>query len=118
MLVAGGGKTCTRIDVACAVGCVSGSSGHVRYSLTISPAWEAADGMKIQILVDGHIVNTQIVSEALYPVPPTLREAKRIALAAALEDGTVKISESLRATFRAFDLMGNPIDEDPWMPRI
>jgi hypothetical protein len=73
--------------------------------------------MKIQILIDGQVVNTQIVSEALYPVLPTLREAKRIALTAALEDGTLKLSESLRATFRAFDVMGNPIEEDAWTPR-
>ena len=42
--------------------------------------------MKVQILVDGELVSTQIVSEALYPVAPTLREAKRSALKAALED--------------------------------
>lgn len=74
--------------------------------------------MKIQILVDGEVVNTQIVSEALYAVAPTLREAKRIALKAALEDGAVRLSDSLRATFRAFDVTGAPIEEDGWMPRI
>ena len=74
--------------------------------------------MKVQILVDGELVSTQIVSEALYPVPPPLREAKRIALKAALEDGRLPLSESLRATFRAFDLHGEPMDEERWTPRI
>ena len=74
--------------------------------------------MKVQILVDGVLVSTQVVSEALYPVPPTLREAKRIALKAALEDGRLKLSESLRATFLVFDVLGEPIEEEPWRPRI
>lgn len=66
--------------------------------------------MKIEILVDGHVAATQIVSEALYPVKPTLQEAKLIALKAALQDRSIKLSDSLKATFRAFDVMGNPIE--------
>lgn len=73
--------------------------------------------MKVQILLDGQVVSTQIVSEALYPVPPTLREAKRIALKAALEDGRLKLSELLRATFRVFDVLGEPLDDEVWKPR-
>ena len=67
--------------------------------------------MKIQILVDGHVIATQLISEEIYAVKPALREAKLIALRAALEDRTIKLSDSLKATFRAFDVTGEPIDE-------
>jgi hypothetical protein len=68
--------------------------------------------MKIQILVGGDIVSTQIVSEALHPVSLTVHEAKRIALKAALEDRAIGLSDSLRATFRVFDVNGSPIDDE------
>ena len=67
--------------------------------------------MKVQILLDGHVVNTQIVSEATYAVTPTVRIAKRLALKAALEDKAIEPSHALRATFRAFDVTGQPIDD-------
>jgi hypothetical protein len=69
-----------------------------------------AGSMKVQILVDGQVVNTQIISEEAYAVKPSLRVLKQVALKAALEDRAIKISESLRASFRLFDVMGNPID--------
>lgn len=67
--------------------------------------------MKIQILVDGAVVNTQLVSETLFAVPPTLRDAKRIALRAALEDRAILPSHALRARFLIFDSLGKPIDD-------
>jgi hypothetical protein len=67
--------------------------------------------MKVQILVDGQIVNTQIVSELLLNEKASIRDMKRLALKAALEDKAIRISDSLRATFRLFDVMGEPVDE-------
>jgi len=64
--------------------------------------------MKVQILLEDAVVATQIVSiEGLSP-KPSLSEVKRIALKAALKDKTIRISESLRATFRVFDVNGMP----------
>jgi hypothetical protein len=68
--------------------------------------------MKIELLIDGHVVNTQIVSEALYDPRPTVREAKRIALNAALKDGAIKLSQSLQVKLRAYDVMGQPIEDE------
>ena len=67
--------------------------------------------MKIQILVDNQVANTQIVSEALLPATPSLAEVKRIALKQALDDKAIRLSEALRATFRLYDVMGNSIDD-------
>lgn len=67
--------------------------------------------MKVQILVDGHVVNTQIVSEELFATKLSTRDAKRIAIKAALEDRAIKLSDSLRASFRLFDVTDKPIDE-------
>jgi hypothetical protein len=66
--------------------------------------------MKVQIIVDGQVLNTQIVSELLHENAST-KEIKRLALRAALEDQAIRVSDSLRATFRLFDVMGNPIDD-------
>lgn len=66
--------------------------------------------MKVQILVDGRVVNTQLVSELLNE-SLSVREAKRLALKAALEDNALKPSEALRVEFRVFDVMGNPTDD-------
>lgn len=69
--------------------------------------------MKVQILVDEQIVNTQLISvEALGRMPES-RELKRMALKAALQDNAISISQSLRASFRFFDVMGEPIEADP-----
>ena len=68
--------------------------------------------MKVQIIVGGQVINTQLISvEALGQVPPQ-RELKRIALRAALSDRAVSISQSLQALFRMFDVMGKPIPEE------
>ena len=69
--------------------------------------------MKVQILLDDAVIATQIVSiEGLSP-RPSVSDVKRIALNAALEDKTIRISESLRATFRLFEPNGDPIPEAP-----
>jgi len=68
--------------------------------------------MKVQILLDNAVIATQVVSlEGLSP-RPSLNDVKRIALKAALEDKTIRISESLRATFRLFEPNGDPIPEE------
>jgi hypothetical protein len=65
--------------------------------------------MKVQILLDNAVIATQIVSvEGLSP-RPSLSDVKRIALSAALEDKTIRISQSLRATFRLFEPNGDPV---------
>jgi len=66
--------------------------------------------MKVEILVKGRVVNTQIVSELLTG-KVSLSEAKRLALKAALEDKSIRISEALAATFKLYDVMGAPIEE-------
>ena len=66
--------------------------------------------MKVQILVDGEVVNTQIVSEMLNEKASKL-DFKQMALKAALEDKAIKISDALRATFRLYDMTGKLIDE-------
>lgn len=66
--------------------------------------------MKVQILVEGHVINTQIVSTETLVETPSMRDVKRIALKAALQDNAIKPSEALRATFRLFDVMGEPIN--------
>ena len=73
--------------------------------------------MKVQILLDDAVIATQIVSiEGLSP-KPSLSDVKRMALNAALEDKTIRISESLRATFRVFDVNGDAVEEEPWKMR-
>lgn len=68
--------------------------------------------MKVQILLDDAVVATQIVSiEGLSP-KPSISDVKRLALNAALEDKTIRISQSLRATFRLFEPNGDPVSED------
>lgn len=66
--------------------------------------------MKVEILLDGRVVNTQLVSELLAP-RATISDLKRMALRAALEDRAIRVSESLRVTFRLFDVTGKAIDE-------
>ena len=68
--------------------------------------------MKIQILVDNQVVNTQIVSEALLSTTPSVRVAKLLALKQALDDKAIRLSDALRATFRVYDVMGKPLDDD------
>jgi hypothetical protein len=67
--------------------------------------------MKVQILLDGNVINTQIVSDLLQATKPTIQDYKRLALKAALEDKSIRVSESLRVTFKLFDVMGEPIDQ-------
>ncbi len=67
--------------------------------------------MKVQILVGDQVINTQIISTETMAVKPSLNEIKRRALQAALEDRQIRISESIRAKFKLFDVSGNLIDE-------
>ncbi|MEO6013421.1 MAG: hypothetical protein ABIQ30_07550 [Devosia sp.] len=67
--------------------------------------------MKIQMLLDGKIVNSQIVSELLTGEKTSLAEFKRRALKVALEDRAIRISESLRVTFRLFDVRGQALED-------
>ena len=73
--------------------------------------------MKVQIVVDGEVVTTQIVSETLYPPTLSLRQAKLIALRAAIEERNVKNGEELWETFSAFDTEGIPIEDEEWSSR-
>ena len=68
--------------------------------------------MKVQILVDGQVIATQLVSIEAMSGPPTFKVIKTIALKAALDDRTIRISDSLRAKFRFFDPSGAEILED------
>ena len=68
--------------------------------------------MKVQIFVDNAVIATQLVSIESMTVKPTFSDIKKIALKAALEDKTIRISESLRAHFRFFDPSGAEIQED------
>ena len=68
--------------------------------------------MKVQILLDGQVVATQLISIESFAVQPPMREIKRLALKRALEDRTISISQSLQATFLMFDVMGKPIDHE------
>jgi hypothetical protein len=61
--------------------------------------------VKVQILLDGEIVDTQTIK-------PSLSDVKRLALKAALEDKKIRISDSLRATFKLFDVSGGPVGDD------
>lgn len=72
--------------------------------------------MKVQILVDGQVIATQLVSIESMSAPPTFNAIKAIALKAALEDRTIRISDSLRATFRFFDPSGAEVHEDAASP--
>lgn len=67
--------------------------------------------MKVQILLDGSVVATQLISVESFAVPPPMREIKRLALQRALEDRTISISQSLSASFVLFDVTGRPIDD-------
>ena len=67
--------------------------------------------MKVQILIDGEVVSTQLISvEALGAAPPS-HDLKRTALKKAIEDRAITISQSLRASFRLFDVSGKPLDD-------
>ena len=67
--------------------------------------------MKVQILLDGSVVATQLISVESFAVPPPMREIKRLALQRALEDRTISISQSLSASFLLFDVTGRPIED-------
>ena len=67
--------------------------------------------MKVQILLDGGVVATQLISVEAFAVPPPMREIKRLALERALEDRRISISQALRTSFLLFDVTGQPIDE-------
>ena len=68
--------------------------------------------MKVQIVLDNAVIATQIVSIEGVSPKPSLSAVKRLALNAALEDKTIRISESLRATFRLFEPNGDLVSED------
>ena len=67
--------------------------------------------MKVQILLDGQVVATQLISIESFAVQPPMREIKRLALKRALEDRTISISQSLSASFLLFDVTGRPLDD-------
>ena len=67
--------------------------------------------MKVELLLDGRVINTQIISTEPMATKPSLDRVKRLALQAALEDNAIRISESLRLSFRLFDVGGQPIQE-------
>ena len=62
--------------------------------------------MKVQILLGNQLIDTQIVSTEMLAAKPSLADVKRLALKASLEDRKIKISESLQANFRIFDVNG------------
>ena len=66
----------------------------------------------MQILLGDQVIATQLVSIESMTVKPSFSDIKKIALKAALEDKTIRISESLRAGFRFFDPSGAQIQED------
>ena len=68
--------------------------------------------MKVQILVSDKVIATQLVSIEAMSVQPTFKAIKAMALKAALEDRTIRSSESLLADFRFFDPSGAEIHED------
>jgi hypothetical protein len=68
--------------------------------------------VKVQILLGGQVVATQLISIESFATEPSHREIKRLALKRALEDRTISISQSLRASFRLFDVMGVPLEDD------
>ena len=67
--------------------------------------------MKVQILVRDQIIDTQIISTEPMMVKPSVNELKRLALKASLEDKKIRISEFMVATFRVFDVFGNPTED-------
>ena len=68
--------------------------------------------MKIQILVDDQIINTQLISVESLGQMPAHNVLKLMALRAALDDRAISISQSLRASFRLFDVTGQPIEDE------
>ena len=68
--------------------------------------------VKVQILVGGSVVATQLISIESFPEQPPMREIKRLALQRALEDRTISISQSLVATFVMYDVLGKPMPEE------
>jgi hypothetical protein len=68
--------------------------------------------MKVQILLDGEVIDTQIISTEPMANNPPLNDVKRLALKAALADKKIRISEALRATFKLFDVSGGPVGDD------
>lgn len=58
--------------------------------------------MQVQILLDGKVLSTQQVSMIQDGDDPTI-EARRIALRAAIKDGSVAIEQILRVKFRLDD---------------
>ena len=67
--------------------------------------------MKIQIILAGQVIDTQIISTEPMMVKPSVNELKRLALKASLEDKKIRISVSMVATFRVFDVFGNPTED-------
>ena len=68
--------------------------------------------MRGQSLRNDQVLNTQLVSiEALGKDVP-LAEVKRLALKAALADRAISLGQSLQVSFRLFDVLGAPMDDD------
>ncbi len=67
--------------------------------------------MKIQIILSGQVIDTQIVSTEPMTVKPSLNDLKRMALKASLEDRKIRISEAMQASFRIFDVLGVEVDQ-------
>jgi len=67
--------------------------------------------MKVQIFVDGYLVDTQIVSRASLTDQSSLREVKKRALSASLEHSNISIKDSLRSKLVLIDDDDRPIAE-------
>ena len=67
--------------------------------------------MKVQIVLAGQVIDTQIISTETMSVRPSLKDVKRLALKASLDDRKIRISEAMAASFKIFDVMGKPLDE-------
>ena len=67
--------------------------------------------MKVQIVLAGQVIDTQIISTETMSVRPSLKDVKRLPLEASLDDRKIRISEAMAASFQIFDVMGKPLDE-------
>ena len=67
--------------------------------------------MKVQIVLAGQVIDTQIISIETMSVRPSLKDVKRLALKASLDDRKIRISEAMAASFQIFDVMGKALDE-------
>ena len=67
--------------------------------------------MKIQIILSGQVIDTQIISTEPMKIKPSIKDLKRMALKASLEDRKIRIAEAMQASFRIFDVLGKEVDQ-------